>query len=437
MKSFFSILTRFMIAGAIILSQILTARAEDTILPYLNPSLSVEERVDDLVSRMTLAEKVSQLVNGAIPIERLGIPGYDWWNECLHGVARAGRATVYPQAIGLAATWDAFLMRRVAVSISDEARAKHHEFLRKGKRGIYEGLTFWSPNINIFRDPRWGRGMETYGEDPYLTGRLGIEFVRGLQGDNPKYLKLVSTVKHYAVHSGPEPDRHTFDARVSPCDLWTTYLPHFEMCVEEGHAYSAMGAYNSFMGVPCNASTFLLGEILREKWGFEGYVVSDCGAINDIHATHKYVNTPEEAAALAVKAGCDLNCGMEYLHLLKAVEKGLITEADVSRSVNRLFTARYRLGMFDPPEMVPYAQIPYDVVDSPRHRTLALEAARKSIVLLKNENKLLPLSRKLKTIAVIGPNADDVEVLLGNYNGIPSNPITPLEGIRHKLEPGK
>ncbi len=403
--------------------------------PFMNPALSIEERVDDLLSRMTLEEKVSQLVNGASAIERLGIPGYNWWNECLHGVARAGKATVYPQAIGLAATWDTYLMRRVAVSISDEARAKHHEFVRKGKRGIYTGLTFWSPNINIFRDPRWGRGMETYGEDPYLTGRMGIEFVRGLQGDNPKYLKVVATVKHYAVHSGPEPARHTFDARVSQRDLWTTYLPHFEMCVEEGNAYSAMGAYNRFMGVPCNASTLLLEEILREKWGFAGYVVSDCGAINDIHAYHKYVRTPEEAAALAVKAGCDLNCGMQYMHLVNAVEKGFITENEIDVSVRRLFEARLRLGMFDPPEMVPYSRIPYNVVDSPEHRNLAIEAARKSIVLLKNEDNLLPLSKDLRKIAVIGPNADDVEVLLGNYNGIPTNPVTPLEGIRRKVEP--
>lgn len=274
---------------------------------YMDPSLSIEVRVADLVSRMTLEEKVSQMVHPASAIPRLGIPEYNWWNECLHGVARAGIATVFPQAIGLAATWDTKLVHRVASAISDEARAKHHEFVRQGDRGIYKGLTFWSPNINIFRDPRWGRGHETYGEDPYLTGEMGVSFVKGLQGDHPKYLKLVATPKHYAVHSGPEKERHRFNAVVSKKDLRETYLPAFKKCVQEGKAVSIMGAYNRTNDEPCCASKMLLQDILRDEWGFDGYVVSDCGAIDDIHAHHKVTNRPEESSALAVKNGCDLN----------------------------------------------------------------------------------------------------------------------------------
>ena len=401
--------------------------------PYKNPNLSIDERVDDLVSRMTLKEKVSQMISDAAAIDRLGIPKYNWWNECLHGVARAGRATVFPQAIGLAAMWDTDFMHRVATVISDEARAKHHEFVRRGKRGLYQGLTFWSPNINLFRDPRWGRGMETYGEDPYLTGKMAVQFVEGLQGDDPKYLKVVSTVKHFAVHSGPEPARHTFDARISDRDLFETYLPHFRTGIMESHAYSVMCAYNRLDGKACCGSSRLLTKILRDRWGFDGYVVSDCGAIHDIYASHKIVDTPAEAAALAVKAGCDLNCGKTYNGLLEAVEKKLITEEQIDVAVKRLFRARFKLGMFDPDDMVAYAQIPYSVVDSKEHADLAREAARKSIVLLKNDNNMLPLKKDLSTIAVIGPNADNVEVLLGNYNGIPSHPITPLQGIREQV----
>jgi beta-glucosidase len=400
---------------------------------YMNPDLPIEERVANLVSQMTLEEKVSQLVNDAPAIERLGIPRYNWWNECLHGVARAGLATVFPQAIGLAATWDDTLIFRVATAISDEARAKHHKFVRRGKRGIYEGLTFWSPNINIFRDPRWGRGMETYGEDPYLTGSLAVQFIRGLQGNDPRYLKVVATAKHYAVHSGPEPTRHTFNAVIHDTDLWMTYLPQFEASVREAHAFSVMCAYNRLDGAACCASPRLLDTILRRDWGFDGYVVSDCGAISDIYQTHKIVQTAPEAAALGVKAGCDLECGSVYESLAKAVAAGLVSEQEINRAVSRLFTARFKLGMFDPPERVPYAGIPYRVVDSPEHRSLALEAARKSIVLLKNDGNLLPLRKDLRTIAVIGPNANDVEVLQGNYNGTPSDPITPLRGIREKV----
>jgi beta-glucosidase len=406
---------------------------------YQDATLPIEERVDDLISRMTLEEKVSQMVYDAPAIERLGVSKYNWWNECLHGVGRAGIATVFPQAIGLAAAWNVELMHQVAMTISDEARAKHHEAVRRSIREIYTGLTYWSPNINIVRDPRWGRGQETYGECPYLTTRMGVAFVKGLQGDDPRYLKLVATPKHYAVHSGPEPDRHHFDAQADERDMRETYLPHFEATIREAGAFSIMGAYNRTNGEPCCASPTLLEQVLRQEWGFggptgsEGYVVSDCGAIRDIYAHHQVVETPEEAAAMAVKAGCDLNCGATYPALLAAVEQGLISEEEIDRAVRRLFTARFRLGMFDPPEQVAYAQIPYEVVDSPAHRELALRTARESIVLLKNEDNLLPLKKDLASIAVIGPNADDLLVLLGNYNGTPRKAVTPLEGIRRKL----
>ena len=403
---------------------------------YQDPSQPIKTRVEDLIARMTLPEKVSQMVNQAPAIERLGVPEYDWWNECLHGVARAGIATVFPQAIGLASTWNADLMYRVATAISDEARAKHHEFVRQGDRSRYTGLTFWSPNINIFRDPRWGRGQETYGEDPYLTARMGVVFVKGLQGDDPRYLKLVATPKHYAVHSGPEHERHRFDAQASVRDMRETYLPAFEATVVEGKAVSIMGAYNRTNGEPCCASTTLLEDILRNKWGFDGYVVSDCRAIRDIYRHHQVVGTPEEAAAMAVSAGCDLNCGRTYDALVEAVKQGLIPEETIDQALERLFAARFRLGMFDPPEMVPYAQIPYEVNDCKEHRELALEAARQSMVLLKNESGFLPLNPgTLKSIAVIGPNANDVEVLSGNYGGTPSRAVTPLEGIVDKVGP--
>ncbi|GMV06541.1 MAG: beta-glucosidase [Gemmatimonadota bacterium] len=406
------------------------------LLPYRDPDLPVEARVEDLLGRMTLEEKVGQTLYDAPAIERLGIPAYNWWNEALHGVARAGIATVFPQAIALAATWDVELVHRVATAISDEARAKHNEWLRRGRRGIYEGLTFWSPNVNIFRDPRWGRGMETYGEDPFLTGRMGVAFVRGMQGDDPVYLKSVATPKHYAVHSGPEPDRHTFDARVGEPDLHETYLPAFRATVVEGGAASVMCAYNAFRGDPACASHPLLGDLLRDAWGFEGYVVSDCWAVMDIYNTHKLVATQAEAAALALEAGTDLNCGVSFRSLVEAVERGLTDEAAVDAAVRRLLTARIRLGMFDPPERVPWSGLPYSVNDSPEHRALALEAARKSVVLLKNDGGLLPLGKDLGTLAVIGPNADDGEVLLGNYNGFPSDAVTPLRGIREKAGPG-
>jgi beta-glucosidase len=400
---------------------------------YKNADAPLEKRVDDLLSRLTTPEKVSQMMNESPAIERLGIPAYNWWNECLHGVARAGRATVFPEPVGLAATWDPGLIFRMATAISDEARAKNNEFIRRGKRSIYQGLTFWTPNINLVRDPRWGRGMEAYGEDPYLVGRMAVEFIQGLQGNDPKYLKVVATAKHFAVHSGPESSRHSFDAEVEDADLMESYLPHFEAAIREGGAYSVMCAYNRVDGEPACASPRLLGDILRKQWGFPGYVVSDCGAVGDIFRGHHTVDSMAAAAARAVKAGTDLDCGNEYSALIPALEQKLIAEADIDAAVRRLLTARFRLGMFDPPERVPYTRIPYTVVDSEAHQALALEAARKSIVLLKNEGGLLPLKKTIKTLAVIGPNADNVESLLGNYNGEPTAPVTPLAGLRGKL----
>ncbi|MDX2077829.1 MAG: glycoside hydrolase family 3 C-terminal domain-containing protein [bacterium] len=393
-------------------------------------------RARQLVEQMTLDEKISQMMNNAPAIERLGIPAYDWWNESLHGVARAGIATVFPQAIGLAATWNVSLHHRVATIIADEARAKHHEFARKGERTIYKGLTFWAPNINIFRDPRWGRGQETYGEDPLLTGRLGVAFVTGLQGDDPKYLKVVATPKHFAVHSGPEHARAYFDVSPNERDLRETYLPAFEMCVREGKAASVMGAYNRFRGDPCCASNRLLNEILRDEWGFDGFVFADCGAILNIYKFHHVVETAAEASALAVNNGCDMDCGDTYQALREAVAKGLIDEETINRALVRAFVGRYRLGMFDPPEQVPYAQIPFSVNDSAEHRAVALQAAKESLVLLKNDDNVLPLAKTIRRIAVIGPNAHDPEVLLGNYNGTPSYSVTPLDGIRAKAPAG-
>ena len=402
--------------------------------PFQDPSLSVEKRVNDLLSRMTLQEKADQLLYTAPAIPRLGIPSYNWWNEALHGVARAGYATVFPQSITIANSWDEGLMYNVANAISDEARAKYHEFQRRGKRGIYQGLTFWSPNINIFRDPRWGRGHETYGEDPFLTSRMGYEFVSGMQGDDPKYLKTVATAKHFAVHSGPEPLRHSFNAQVSEIDLRETYLPAFRTLVVDAGVCSVMGAYNMFRDYPCCANPILYG-ILRNEWGFKGYIVSDCWAISDFYRFTHFAKDPAEAAAQAVKAGTDLECGVDYKHLTEAVERGLLTEADIDTAVKRIFKARFRLGMFDPDIMVPYAQIPFFVNCSDYNNGLSREAARESIVLLKNQNNILPLDKDIRTIAVIGPNADNFESLIGNYNGIPKDPVTILRGITNKVTP--
>ncbi len=403
--------------------------------PYLNTDLPAGARAADLVGRMTLAEKVDQLENEAAAIPRLGVPSYDWWNEGLHGVARAGVATVFPQAIGLAATWDTALVHGVSTVIGVEARAKYAAAQAAGNHGGYHGLTFWSPNINIFRDPRWGRGQETYGEDPWLTGRMAVAFVRGLQGDDPHYLQAIATPKHFAVHSGPDPARHGFDAQISDRDLRETYLAAFEAAVREGGAGSVMCAYNSVDGAPACASQRLLGDVLRGEWGFRGYVVSDCDAVADIVSGHHAAATVPEADAMALRAGTDLDCGGSYRRLDSAVARGLVPEADVDSAATRLFTARMRLGMFDPPSRVPYAQIPPDSNDTPGHAALALRAAEEAIVLLKNDG-VLPLRRGLGTIAVIGPNADDVDVLLGNYNGTPSAPVTPLDGIRRAAGAG-
>ncbi|MBZ5620681.1 MAG: glycoside hydrolase family 3 C-terminal domain-containing protein [Acidobacteriia bacterium] len=401
--------------------------------PYKNPDLAAEKRAADLVSRMTIEEKVLQMQNSAPAIERLGIPAYDWWNEALHGVARAGQATVFPQAIGLAATWDTGLMHRVADAISTEARAKYNEAIRLNDHSRYHGLTFWSPNINIFRDPRWGRGQETYGEDPYLTGRLAVEFIQGLQGTDPHYFKVIATAKHYAVHSGPEPSHHQFDVHPSERDLKETYLPAFKAAIVEGKADSVMCAYNRVDGVPACASTDLLQRQLRGEWGFQGFIVSDCGAIADIFRGHKYKATAAEASAVAVKAGTDLTCGNEYRSLVDAVKAGLIAEAEINRSLERLFVARFKLGMFDPPERVPFSKIAYAENDSEAHRKLALEAARESIVLLKNDNQALPLKSSVRRIAVIGPSADDPIAMLGNYNGFSSKQVPPLAGIQRQF----
>ncbi|HEX9739305.1 MAG TPA: glycoside hydrolase family 3 N-terminal domain-containing protein, partial [Ignavibacteriaceae bacterium] len=402
--------------------------------PFQNPELSQEERANDLISRLTLEEKIEQLMSDAPAIDRLGIPKYDWWNEALHGVARSGYATVFPQSITIAASWNTDLLYNVASVISDEARAKYHEYVRRGQHDIYQGLTFWSPNINIFRDPRWGRGHETYGEDPYLTSQLGLQFVNGLQGNDSTYLKTVATAKHFAVHSGPEASRHEFNVTPNMKDLWETYLPAFRTLVKEGQVYSVMTAYNRINGKAASASDELY-DILRNKWGFKGYVVSDCGAIADIWETHKLTKNAASASALALKTGCDLNCGSSYKFLNEAIQEGLISENDLNLALKRLFLARIRLGMFDSNEKVPYAETPYTVNNNSAHSVLARKAAQESIILLKNENHLLPLSKNIKTIAVIGPNADNIMSLWGNYSGIPSKPVTILQGIKNKLSP--
>ena len=402
--------------------------------PFQDPTLSVEKRVDNLVSLLTLDEKVSQMMNNAPAIARLGIPAYNWWNECLHGVARSPyRATSFPQAIGMAATWDTASLHLMASFSADEGRAINNDSKRKGKTGIFTGLTYWTPNINIFRDPRWGRGQETYGEDPFLTGEMGKAFVTGLQGDDPKYLKASACAKHYAVHSGPEWSRHTYNAVVSKYDLWDTYLPAFRALVVDAKVSGVMCAYNAFEGEPCCGSGKLMNDILRKDWKFEGYVTSDCGAIGDFYRTHKTSPDAENAAADAVLHGTDCECGNSYRTLKKAVTDTLISEKQLDISLKRLFTIRFRLGMFDPDEMVPYSKTDISVLESDSHKAHALKMAQQSIVLLKNEKNTLPLNKNLKKIAVVGPNADDRAVLLANYYGYPSKVTTVLEGIRNKL----
>ena len=417
---------------------------------YTDPQQPIAARVDDLVSRMTLEEKASQMVNQARAIPRLGVPAYNWWNEALHGVARSGLATVFPQPVGLGATFDPPLIHQMATVISTEARVKFNIADRKSSdHQLYQGLTFWSPNINIFRDPRWGRGQETYGEDPFLTGEMGKAFVTGMQGDDPKYLKVIATPKHFAVHSGPEPTRHSVDVAASKHDMEDTYLPAFRASIVDGKAYSVMCAYNSINGQPACANDFLLTDTLRHSWSFEGYVVSDCDAVADIangldffmtHG-HHYTKTYAEAAAVSVKHGVDNDCAdfgprddnADFQRYIDAVKKGLLPEKELDSSLKRLFTARMKLGMFDPPQMVKYTQFPDSELDSIANRQLALQAARESMVLLKN-NGVLPLqTKKVRTIAVVGPLADQINVLYGNYNGFPSKTVTALDGVRNQF----
>jgi beta-glucosidase len=402
---------------------------------YFNPKLPIEQRVRSLIAQMTLSEKVSQMVHTAPAIERLDVPEYNWWNEALHGAARAGRGTVFPQAMGMAAAFNDELLFKVATAISDEARAKHHAALKLNNRGQYFGLTFWSPNINIFRDPRWGRGQETYGECPHLTARLGVAFVKGLQGNHPKYLKLAACAKHYAVHSGPENLRHSFNAVINQRDLRETYLPQFQAAVQEGRVEIVMGAYNRTNGEPCCGSPTFLQKILREEWGFDGHVTSDCWAIKDFHEHHKVTKDGAESAALAAHHGCDLNCGCLFLELVDAVKRGLIPEAELDRNLARLFTTRMRLGMFDPASQVPWSKLKPSIVNCDAHRKLARRMAQESIVLLKN-NGVLPLKKDLRHIVVAGPNAMDTMVLLGNYNGYAPDMTTILAGITAKVSAG-
>jgi beta-glucosidase len=408
-----------------------------TALPFTNPALPIDQRVDDLIGRMTLEEKVAQMQNSAPAIPRLGVPKYDWWNEGLHGVAFAGTATNFPQVIGMAATWDAELVHRMGETVSTEARAKYNEAQRQDDRERFFGLTFWAPNINIFRDPRWGRGQETYGEDPYLTSRMGVAFAKGMQGNDPNFLRVVSTPKHFAVHSGPEPERHRFNVEVSPHDLEDTYLPAFRATLTEGHAQSVMCAYNAIDGPPACANEMLLQEHLRGAWGFQGYVVSDCGAVSDVDTGHHYAADMAHAAAAAVKAGTDLECGSAYKALVDAVHQGLITEAELDTSLHRLFRARFRLGMFDPPESYAYGRIAMSEDNSVEHRKLSLQAARESMVLLRNENGALPLKPGLRRIAVVGPTAELVQALQGNYNGPPPDPVLPVVGMEKRFGAAK
>ena len=423
--------TLILIASALLLTS--SVFAQET-LPFRNPDLSREERIDDLVSRLTLEEKVGMMMHGSKGVERLGIPDYNWWNEALHGVARAGLATVYPQTIGMAATFDPETHLQTFTYVSDEARAKYNDAISKGLHKQYYGLTFWTPNINIFRDPRWGRGQETYGEDPYLTSVMGVATVKGLQGDHPDYYKTHACAKHFAVHSGPEWNRHSFDVVVSSKDLWETYLPAFESLVKDGDVREFMGAYNSYDGDPCCGSAFLLKDILRGKWNYQGLVVSDCWAINDFFVVGHHESHPDaaSASAAAVLTGTDIECGSAYVNLVSAVEEGLITEKDIDVSIRRILGGLFELGFFDPASIVPWSGIPYSNVDSQEHKDHALKVARQSVVLLKNDNDLLPVEpSKVRKIAVVGPNADDDKMMLGNYNGTPSHTVTILEGIRN------
>ena len=404
---------------------------------YLDPARPFIERVKDLIARLTLQEKVGLMSHPAKGVPRLDIPAYNYWNEALHGVARNGRATVFPQAIGMAATWDRDLIQRVASAIGDEGRAKYHEALRRnGCTDQYQGLTFWSPNVNIFRDPRWGRGQETWGEDPVFSGEMATAFVRGLQGDHPKYLKTAACAKHYAVHSGPEGERHTFNAIVSRRELYDTYLPAFKKLVVDAKVEAVMGAYNRTLDEPCCASQLLLVDILRGEWGFQGHVVSDCGALGDLHNSHKITRDAAESAALALQRGCDLGCDTVFDEIPEAIERGLITEADVDRALERTLGTRFKLGMFDPPEEVPFTSISMEVVACPEHRRLAYQTAAESVVLLKNKDNILPIKPTTRKVFLTGPSATSLEVLLGNYYGFNDEMSTILEGITGRVPEG-
>jgi beta-glucosidase len=402
--------------------------------PFQDSELKLDRRIEDLASRLTLEEKIGQMLHESRAVDRLGVPAYNWWNEACHGIARNGRATVFPQVIGLGATWNRSLVRRVAEIISDEARAKHHAAVASGHRGQYQGLTFWTPNINIFRDPRWGRGQETFGEDPYLMGELGLAMVKGLQGDDAQYLKTAGCAKHYAVHSGPERERHGFDAKPTQKDLFETYLPAFEKLVRGG-VEAVMGAYNRTLGEPCCGSEFLLMNVLRGRWAFKGHVVSDCGALDDIHIHHKVTSDEAESAALAVRNSCDLNCGGTYNYLLAAVTRGLVAESDVDKSVRRLLATKFRLGLLDPQERVPWSKTPVSIIDCEAHRAASRQAAVESIVLLKN-NGVLPLRRDHESVLVTGPTAANTCALLGDYFGISARLITIMEGITEAVDEG-
>jgi beta-glucosidase len=404
---------------------------------YLDTSLPVAERVKDLIGRMTLDEKVGLMNHPAHGIPRLNIPSYNYWSEALHGVARNGRATVFPQAIAMAATWDKELIYQVATAISDEGRAKYHAALkRNGYTAQYQGLTFWSPNVNIFRDPRWGRGQETWGEDPFFTGEMASAFVKGLQGDHPKYLKTAACAKHYAVHSGPEKDRHSFNAIVTKRELYDTYLPAFKKLVTDAKIESVMGAYNRTLDEPCCASKLLIEDILRAEWDFQGHFVSDCLALSDFHLNHKVTEDAAESAALALSHGCDLGCDHVYSEIPEAIQRGLITEADVDRALERTLGTRFKLGMFDPDEEVPYTTIPTDVVACDAHRQLAYQTATEAVVLLKNKDNILPIKPDTKKIFVTGPNATNMEVLLANYYGFNNHMVTFLEGLTGRVPEG-
>jgi beta-glucosidase len=429
------ILTVFMVSCSSNNSETKPSETSTYEFPWYNPEISFEERVQLLIHEMTIEEKISQLVYDAAPIERLGIPEYNWWSEALHGVARNGRATVFPQPIGMGATFDRELIHRVFNAVSDEGRAKFAISQKLENYSQYAGLTFWTPNINIFRDPRWGRGMETYGEDPYLTAQLGMEVVRGLQGDDPKYLKTGACAKHFAVHSGPEALRHEFNAIVSMKDLHETYLPAFKALVTEANVESVMGAYNRVLGEPACASKLLLQDILMHDWGFKGHILSDCWAINDFHTGHMVTSDVAESAALALNHGVSLNCGNSFPALKEALERGLVTEATIDERLATLFITRFELGLFDPPSLNPYSNIDKSVINSKEHSEIAYEAALKSMVLLKN-NGVLPLKKDLKSLYITGPQANNGTVLLGNYYGLSNNLVNILEGITSRVSAG-